>query len=189
MNNKNIEVELKFIVDDEKFLLDWLKLNAKLIYKDRQIDKYFTPIHRDFLSIEQPIEFLRVRNSQGKWSITYKYFHSNNEQYSYCDEFESELSDGENLLKIFKMLDLKHLVTVNKIRSSYAYKGFEIELDNVKDIGLICEIEIKEKFNSPDQALQKIKDLAKDLKLEEGTEDIQKGRYMIMLAKKKGLIK
>lgn len=189
MNNKNIEVELKFIVDDEKFLLDWLKLNAKLIYTDRQIDKYFTPIHRDFLSVEQPIEFLRVRNSQGKWSITYKYFHSNNGQYSYCDEYESELSDGESLLKIFKKLELKHLVTVDKIRSSYSYKGFEIELDNVKGIGLICEIEIKDKFDSPEEALLKIKDLAKDLKLKQGTQEIQKGRYMIMLAKKKGLIK
>jgi len=192
MNKNNIEVELKYRVKDEKKLNKWLEKNAKKIFEKRQVDKYYTPAHRYFFEEKYPREFLRIRDSGGHFSITYKYFHKTEieGEYSHCDEYETDLEDGNQMEKIFKVLDLKLLVIVDKTRTTYHYKDFEIEIDDVKDVGHICEIEVKSEFKDVDEAQEMIKNLAKELGFgeEDRDRDLKMG-YAYIIAKKKGMLK
>lgn len=191
MNKNHIEVELKFQVSDRKKLINWLEDNASLIFTDRQLDDYYTPAHRDFFAVKYPIEYLRIRRSGEHSYITYKKWYATEveKEYSHCDEFETEVKSSEALEKIFKALDFKYLLTVNKTRSAFKYKNFEIEFDDVKDLGIVCEIEIKGEFGSIDEARSQILSMAKKLGFNETDrgDDLRMG-YVYMLAKKKGLL-
>jgi predicted adenylyl cyclase CyaB len=191
MNANNIEVELKFRVKDKPRLLSWLRANAKLESQNRQIDDYYTPAHRNFFAKEFPDEFLRIRRSGEKASITYKFWNTtgDNKQYSHCDEYETDVENGDQIEKIFKALDLKLVVTVDKNRSSYRYKNFEIEVDDIAEIGTVCEIEIKGGYESVTEAHKQICDLAELLGFSESDRggDMKLG-YALMIMKKKGLL-
>ncbi len=191
MNKKDIEVELKFKIKDLKKLVDWLDRNAKLEHESHQIDDYYTPAHRNFFDKKHPNEYLRVRKSGDNWAVAYKFWHATEVEgeYSYCDEFETEVEDGKQIKKIFEALDFKYLLTVDKKRTSYRYKNFEIEVDVVKEVGTICEIEIQGDFESFDEARSQIKEFAKRLGFgeEDRGEDLKMG-YVYMIAKKKKMI-
>jgi adenylate cyclase class 2 len=191
MNKNEIEVELKFMVQDEKKLRDWLEENAKLKFTNRQVDEYYTPAHRDFFAEKYPFEYLRIRKSGDDSSIAYKYWHSTGKEkeYSHCDEFETEIENAQTLKKIFSALNFKHLVTVDKTRSAYDFENFEIEVDDVKELGVVCEIEIKGRYESIDEARAQIMALARKLGFDESDrgDDLRMG-YVYMLAKKKGML-
>lgn len=192
MNKNNIEVELKYRVKDEKKLNKWLEKNAKKIFEKRQVDKYYTPQHRNFFDEKYPSEYLRIRDSGGHFSITYKYWHSTGieREYSHCDEYETDIEDGKQMEKIFKVLDFKLSVIVDKTRTTYHYKDFEIEIDDVKDIGHICEIEMKSGFKDVDKAREMIRNLAEELGFsEEDREEGLRHGYVPVIAKKKGILK
>ncbi|MBP9759361.1 class IV adenylate cyclase [Candidatus Dojkabacteria bacterium] len=192
MNKNQIEVELKFEISDVKKLNTWLKKNAKLLFVNHQVDDYYAPAHRNFFDEKYPTEYLRLRQSGDEASITYKKWYSTGKEkeYSHCDEFETKLESKNAMEKIFKVLDVKYLLTIDKTRSAYEYKNFEIELDEVKELGYVCEIEIKGDFKSVDEARRQIMDLAKILGFGEADrgDDLRMG-YAYMLAKKKGLLK
>jgi len=59
---------------------------------------------------------------------------------------------------IFKVLNFKYLITVDKNRSVWNYGDYEIYVDKVKDLGEFIEIEYKGKDTNPkeitDQMMQ-----------------------------------
>jgi len=191
MNANNIEVELKFKVSDKPCLLAWLEANAKLESQNRQIDDYYTPSHRNFFEKEFPDEYLRIRRSGTKASIAYKMLHTtgDNKQYSHCDEYETGVENVDQVEKIFLAMDLKLVVTVDKNRSSYQYRNFEIEVDDVVDVGTVCEIEIKGEYESVAEAHKQICDFAEVLGFSDNDRggDMKLG-YAHMLMKKKALL-
>lgn len=191
MNKNNIEVELKYRVKNEKELLHWLKNNAEKVYEFRQIDEYYTPAHKNFFKKRVPNEYLRIRQSGRKYSIAYKYWYAQSDgEHSHCDEYETDIEDGEQVRKIFKALEFKKLVTVDKHRTVYEYKNFEIEIDDVKEVGLVCEIEIKGEYENINEAQDMIRSLAHELgfREEDRGDDLKLG-YAFLIAKKKGIIR
>lgn len=141
------EIELQFNVEFSKPLVEFLKKNATFQYKTHQFDEYFSPPHRDFLSVRPVKEWLRLRNAAGKHSINYKdwkYEPDGTTSY-YCDEFETKIEDLEKIKKILKALNFKSLVVVDKKRKVWMYKDFEISLDAVKGLGDFVELEYKGK--------------------------------------------
>ena len=192
MNKNNIEVELKYKVNDIIRLEKWLTDNTEKLFSSRQIDEYYTPAHENYFSDNPPRKYLRLRNSGGKWSTAYKYWYPSgkNGEYSHCDEFETDLENGEELKKIYLAIGFKLLVVVDKTRTAYRYQEFEIEVDEVKEMGMVCEIEIKGKYGSPEEALKKIKELAQSIGFtEEDRGDDLKLGYAYVIAKKKGVVK
>ena len=84
----------------------------------------------------------------------------------YCDEYEVEIDNSENLDKIFGILGLEKIAIVDKYRKTYLYLDkYEIALDYVKDLGHFIEIEVKEYSKEPIEEYGDLLKLAKSLNL------------------------
>ncbi len=163
---KNIEIEIQVNIEDSKRLMDFLKKNAEFISKEHQIDEYFLPAHRNFIGVRPVNEWLRLRDSEGKYSINYKNWHRDKNGKSYhCDEYETKIEDLAQLKKILKVLNFKFLVKVDKLRKIWRYKDYEIAIDSVRGLGDFVEIEYigKDVNVNPEVITQKMVDFLKEL--------------------------
>ncbi|AKM82470.1 TPA: class IV adenylate cyclase [Candidatus Berkelbacteria bacterium] len=139
---KNIEIEIQVKLQKTKPLIDFLKENAKLTGTQRQIDKYFTPKHRNFLAKKKVNEWLRLRSSEKGDSINYKNWkYDETGRSHHCDEYETKIENYKNLERIFEALEHKKICQVDKTRIIYKYKKYEISIDKVKGLGDFVEIE------------------------------------------------
>jgi adenylate cyclase class 2 len=164
----DIEIEIKVKVENSEPLLEFLEKSAEFQAEKHQIDEYFSPAHRDFLKLRPTAEWLRLRNTDGSYSITYKNYHFDKEGRSrYCDEYESKIEDLDRVKKIFDVLNFKSLVIVDKIRKVWIYKDYEIAIDTVKGLGGFIEIEYfkeSEKVN-PEKITKEMMGFLKGLKV------------------------
>lgn len=79
MAHQDIEIEIKFPLLNVEEVIKTLNKEGKLLSKDVfQKDTYFTPIHRNFLDVKYPFEWLRLRESKKGTFITYKHFYPEN---------------------------------------------------------------------------------------------------------------
>ena len=96
MAHNNIEIEIQVNVENLKPLIRFLKSNAVFQAEKHQVDEYFSPIHKDFLSVRPVSEWLRLRSASGLFSINYKNWHHEKDNKSYyCDEFETKIENTE----------------------------------------------------------------------------------------------
>lgn len=154
-----MEIEIKVKVDNIKPLLTFLEEKGEFKYTHNQIDEYYIPAHRNFLDVNPIEEWLRLRHSNGKFFITYKkHYYEEDGKSNYADEFETKIDDLHQMKNIFKVLNFKYLITVDKNRSVWNYGDYEISVDKVKDLGEFIEIEYKGKDINPkeitDQMMQ-----------------------------------
>lgn len=152
MASNNIEIEIHVRIEKVSALLKFLEKNGKFESEKHQIDEYYSPTHRDFLQVRPITEWLRLRNADGKYTITYKNWKTEADGKTYsCDEYETSLGDIEQLKRIFLALNLKSIVTVDKLRKNWIYEDYEVSIDSVKDLGNYVEIEYigKEKQADP----------------------------------------
>lgn len=142
---KHIEVEQKFHLLNHDELRQRLQTEkATPLRTSHQIDTYYNAPHRDFLASENVSEWLRVREEDGDSSVTYKLWKPIEAKIkTYCDEFESTLSDAEALHKIFDALNFTNLITVDKQREEWQLDDVVVALDTVKDLGSFVEFEYK----------------------------------------------
>lgn len=140
----DIEIEIQAKIENSGALLDFLKKNAKLKNEKRQMDEYYSPTHRNFLD-ENPVkEWLRIRDEDGKYSMTYKNFHYDaNGKGEFCDEYETKIGDLKKFRKILSALNFKMIVRVDKLRSSWIYGNYEISIDSIWGLGDFVEVEYK----------------------------------------------
>lgn len=189
MAHQDTEIEIKFCLTKssaQKLEKKLAKL-AKFTGDSRQIDRYFNAPHRDFLAPKHPVEYLRLRESNGSGSINYKYWYKDDNRTStHCDEYESEISSTVALKKILSKLDFKEYLTVDKIRKSYVVDDkFEVDLDEVQGLGFFVEIETLQDFGGVEKARAEIIKLAKNLGVD--TSKVDKYGYVFALLKKSGL--
>jgi len=146
-NDGNKEIEIQVQIEKSTKLKAFLKKEAKFIGKKHQIDKYFSPAHKNYIKIRPVDEWLRLRDSSGAFSINYKYWHHDLDHKSqYCDEYETGIESLEQAENIFKALDIKNVAIVDKTRKLYLYKKYEIAIDSIKGLGDFVEIEYKGKL-------------------------------------------
>lgn len=140
-----IETEIKVKLEKEEYqsLKTFFDKEATLQKHNHQVDTYYEPTYRRFVpeNLQEDVnEWLRIGKRGNKIILNYKNWHEN----KYCDEYEVEIDDDQNLDKIFKSIGMKELTTVDKTRYMYLYLNkYEIALDDVKDLGYFIEIEIK----------------------------------------------
>ena len=139
----NIEIEITVNIENSKPLTEFLEKNAEFKKEKRQVDEYFSPAHRNFIESRPVKEWLRLRDEDGEYSINYKNWHYDDdpEKSSYCDEYETKVEDLDKIKKILETLDFKSLVKVDKLRKTWIYKDYEIDVDSVKELGNFVEIE------------------------------------------------
>lgn len=83
----------------------------------------------------------RLRDKQGKYSMTYKTDHFEADTWSHSDEYEIAISDFKKGIEIVKALGLKDLVRVYTKKHVFQGSGFEIVLEEVAGLGNFIEIE------------------------------------------------
>ena len=162
----NVEIEIKVNIENSKPLTEFLEKEAEFEEKKHQVDEYFSPAHRNFIGIRPVKEWLRLRDSNGKYSINYKNWHYDDdpEKSSYCDEYETKVEDLDKIKKIFEILNFKLLLKVDKIRKTWIYKDYEIDLDTVKGLGDFVEIEyIGKEEVDPDKITKEMIDFLKKI--------------------------
>ncbi len=138
----DVEIEIQVIIENSKLLLAFLEKNADFKSERYQIDEYFSPAHRNFTEVRPVKEWLRLRDSGGKYSITYKNWHFDESGKSnYCDEYENKIEDLVQLKKILDVLNFKPVVKVDKLRKTWTYRDYEVAVDSVKGLGDFVEIE------------------------------------------------
>ncbi len=184
-----MEIEIKVRVERGNDLQKLLEQKGKLKYIDKQIDEYYTPSHRNFLSVAPVVEWLRLRDSNGKFSINYKNWIIQSDGTSnHCDEYETKVENIEDLRNILKAVNFKYLVTVNKERSAWSYKDYEISFDKVEGLGEFVEIEYKgEEGADPKKVTDEMLQFLKDSGCRKITRDFR--GYPYLLLEKAGLLK
>jgi adenylate cyclase class 2 len=148
----NIEIEIQVQVENIEPLLSFLQEHGTKGLENRQIDTYYTPANKHYTA-ENPVkEWLRLRNADGTYSINYKHFYYKDGKSSYCDEYETSVDSIEQMQHIFTALDIQEVCVVDKKRSIYTYKDYEIALDSVQGLGDFVEIEHKGSGKAEDAA-------------------------------------
>ncbi len=185
MAHNNIEIEVKFPLKNVEQVVNFLnKFAEKKVENSVQVDTYFTPTHKNFLEPDYPFQWLRVRESDKSIVLNYKHFYPENvKKTDYCDEFEA-IVNSLVIKKILERLDFKKMVEVKKERSSWLYKGVEISVDKIKELGEFIELELTTKFDNPKEAKQYLYNITKEIRAEVGEEDYR--GYPFMLLEKQG---
>ena len=140
LNNVELEIKIKLEENEWNKLLNKVKDNSTFLGDEEHSAGYYEPTHRELDS-----EWLRVRNQSGTYVLNYKKWVDIN----YCEEFETIIDNPENFEKILMCMDFRKMGVIDKVRHGYFYKDkYKISFDEVKDIGLFMEIEVK-KYTLP----------------------------------------
>lgn len=166
----NIEMEIKIRLAKEEYdnLNDLMKTKGRLLLESNQQDTYY---QSNYL-IGDMNKSLRIRTSGNKKILTYK----NNNNKMYCEEYEVEIDNSDNLKKIFDSIGLTKITIVNKNRKIYNYLDkYEVSLDKVDNLGYFIEIEVKETINDYLEEYDNLLKISKNLGL--NLNNIEQKRY------------
>lgn len=151
-----IEIEIQVQIEHSEEFMKFLESKAKFVGEFHQIDTYYTPSHRNFTEMRPVEEWLRLRDSSGKFSINYKKWHFDTDGKGlFCDEYETPVESIEQVAKIFEALQMIQVTKVDKIRKIWMYEDYEVAIDSVEDLGDFVEIEYK--GDSGEEKAQQIK--------------------------------
>lgn len=82
-------------------------------------------------------------------------------RHTHCDEFETDVTDGQHMLELYRAIGFTDEIKVEKIRRIYNYADFEIVVDNVTDLGIFVEVELTKPVSDPKAGLATIRTLLK----------------------------
>lgn len=160
-NDIELEIKIKLTEEEFKDLEYFLRRNAEVLNESKQKDTYYQPVHRKFIKEGVINEWLRIGERGNKKILNYKNWYD-----TYCDEYEVEFDNVENLSKIFNVLGLEKIAVVDKVRKLFFYlEKYEIALDFVKDLGYFVEIEVKKYDSSIMEEYDVLLKVAKGLNL------------------------
>lgn len=159
-NDQCLEIELKLKVDKATFnkLMQTLKQEDWPTNVVKHIDTYYSISSKNKLR-----EYVRIRNENGISILGYK----RASMPSARIEYETIIDNEQMMDKILTNIGLKKLGKIQKNRTKILYKNkYEFAFDEVKDIGLFIEIEVKKLEYSNIEEIQKLEYLLRDLNLD-----------------------
>ena len=140
---KEIEILVELYGDIDKYK-EILKKKYSYEGTKLTIDEYYYDPLRNNLKPNknnQIDECLRLRTKDKNYYITYKVDKFEGKKWLYSDEYETKVEDINQLYKIFDLLGLKKLLTINNNKSIYKTDKYEITIEEVKDLGNFMEVE------------------------------------------------
>lgn len=149
MENKEIELKFKISEDIHKMIVKDLNTCAKKVSESRLIDTYYIPEFRDFEINGVTQECVRIREKENSNVLCYKKIHYEANPI-YCDEYETNVNNKSQMENILFALGFKIQMVIDKTRVSYIMDKFEFDIDYVKDLGYLLEVELKDE-NAYDQ--------------------------------------
>ena len=148
---KDKEIELKFVINSKikNAILNDNLHNFIKISNFRVVDTYYIPYFRDFEINGETMECVRIRENEKGLILTYKKIHREVNPV-YCDEYETKISDKNQMEKILFSLGFSVQMKIDKTRETYKMGGLEFDFDSVENLGELLEIEIKDETTSID---------------------------------------
>lgn len=171
MERKRIEIEAKFpLINKEQAFAILNKIGKRTEDNIEQKDIYYTPAHVNFLDQVPIVKWLRIRKTADENTINFKDWSNNkNKNKIKCREIEVGVDDYDGILEIFDALDLKKIIIVDKVRTSYLYKNIIFSIDVVNNLGDFIELEYKDNiYDSEEESLNYIKSVLKELDIKVG---------------------
>jgi adenylate cyclase class 2 len=154
-SDESLEIEAKFrVVSHEGIRRRLRELHIPQVGFETQRDVYYASPLRDFGRTD---EALRIRYTTDRIVLTYKGPKLATHGLKARQEVNVELESGENMEKILQNLGFSPAYTVKKSRERYEWKGVEIALDTVQDLGTFVEIELKSRSGKPEESIEEIK--------------------------------
>lgn len=158
VTKENLEIEIKIKPNSDEVidkLLKWLYNNTFQTREVFQVDRYFENKNSTFLYVDKngfkdADEWLRVRtiDKTESW-ICYKKCHRKGDGIIfYSDEVETRIENPNKMYTILELLKYQLIIEVQKIRKSYSYSDFQIDIDTVIGIGTFIEIEYRGKIDN-----------------------------------------
>jgi adenylate cyclase class IV len=165
-NKKNIEVELRSLINEKEFITlnNYLSKNSKDLGEDNKDSHFFI----------FPDKLLKVTDNitKNNAKITLKL-----QRIGLGSDFEEldvsfPREDVKKIVKIFDILGFKNYLYSYQNRHNYLYKNVEFAVKYTASWGFHCEMEImvKNKKEVPN-AVKQMKKVAKELKLNIMTDD------------------
>lgn len=185
MAHNDIEIELKFPLKNPLKVKKFLDSNAEHKGEVTQKDTYYTPKHRDFLGVQYPYEWLRLRETEDGCKLAYKHFYPENaKKTDYCDEFQTKIHDVDAMRKIFEGIDIRNVAVVHKKRIRWLFEDVEVSIDEVKELGFFIELEATKEYEDPKEGKRHLYGVLKKINADVGEEDLR--GYPFRLLEKKG---
>ena len=134
-----LEIEIKIKIDDLQSTKNKILTSGASLYRDRHFEKnslYDFP-KRDLYSKNQA---LRLRKINKKTFLTFKGTEKKSRKFKIREEYETEIKNERQIIKILKSLGLKTIFSYEKYRTVFLYKKLKICLDELS-IGNYLELE------------------------------------------------
>lgn len=182
MEKDNMEVEVKYQVDQEKFrMIKGVICNhANIIGQSDQTDFYYSP--KDFSYYDNGDRCLRVRSEKGRHILSYKQIHEDSD---YIEEYETSVGNLSLINLILKSIGFRCEMVIKKKREEYQYNNsIVVALDKVEGLGYFVEIEDKTK-DSLDVRREHINEVVHMLSLEDKKINTEGYSNMMFSQKKK----
>ena len=170
-SNESYETEIKLKTNKKEYerILNLIKDKSTYIGKEEHKAIYFNTDNG---------EYLRIRKENDKNILNFKKTHD-----KYCDEYEVSIDNIDNMIKIFNCLNYKEVAQINKTRIKYLYKNkYEFSFDNVENLGLFVEIEVKKYNSTPEKEYHELIKLLYELNIDINL--IDNKRYLDYFIKK-----
>lgn len=183
------EVEILVEVLDSKDLV----LNKLKKFKSKGartiIDLYFYHPEKENMQVTNkryPIEWLRLRKMGDKQYLAYKLDHFEGSKWLYSDEHEAEILDIDAMKSILSSLGFKKLLKLKIHKETFLTENYEIDLEDVENLGLFLEVE-RLNLNDSDDVVKVKKEIPQfidDMGIKVSKE-LNFGKPELMLKKKK----
>lgn len=170
--HKNKEIEVKLVLEPQQWeaLRIWMQCNTVSMGIQEQTDYYFdlpgaSFLYKNSVGLTEVDSFLRLRTIIGGQSILtskVKTFDPLTDRICNIDEYETSVADGAMMRMIFASVGYNVMATIRKKRTIYQAGPFEISFDDVEDLGLFVEIELKEEASSNQEGINKIHSFMKE---------------------------
>ena len=177
-----MEVEVKARVKDMVSLKKKLEsMGARFGEEVEQTDEYFKQKGFDSRPEGPGSWIMRIRESGGSKTLTFK---SLTEVTGAWNEHETGIEDGDEARKILQSMGLINVFTLHKKRVHGSMAGFEVLLDDVKELGRFMEVALDASDRDKEMARERIIRFIKETGIKEN--DIEKRGYGEIMGERMG---
>lgn len=136
MSQKEIEIRFRLSEIKKDEIMKLLQNKGWSPKRTKQIDTYFCS--PEFVKQKERPYIVRIRESETKKILTYKSTIINGA----WEEIETQVEDAVVIKKILGYLNLESFLVIDKERLTGKVGDIEINIDQIKDLGLYVEFEV-----------------------------------------------
>jgi len=175
-----MEIELRARVQNLSLLEE--KIKSLEGVEEKKSEERQTDIYMKHENDETRKMIIRIRKKYNKEQaiLTFKGSAPKNQEDIAWEDFDTAIENPDNLERLLINNGYTYVCLIDKVRQSFQYKEFEINIDNVRDLGIFIEIE----KNANENEIQNVKNEITNLLNQLGIQNddlITKGYVPLMI--------